>query len=81
MITLHVFFVLCTRCNIDITVLLVTGGFTQCLIFLVFGSFGRAGSGEDVSDTGREQDGDIQSPAEYWTAKIQRVQPGMELLW
>ncbi|KDR24053.1 uncharacterized protein LOC110830220 [Zootermopsis nevadensis] len=39
-------------------------------------SFGRTGSGEDVSDTSREQgDQGIQSPAEFWTAKIQRAQP------
>jgi hypothetical protein len=45
------------------------------------GSFGRAGSVEDVSDGGREHgDGDIQSPAEFWTSKIQRVQPGMKVV-
>jgi len=80
---LHVFFV-CTRCNIDVSVLLQNGGFTQFLLFsprFVFGSFGRAGSGEDVSDAGREQgEGDIQSPAEYWTSKIQTVQPGMRVV-
>jgi hypothetical protein len=44
------------------------------------GSFGRTGSGEDVSDAGREQvDRDIQSPAEFWTAKIQMAQPGMRV--
>jgi hypothetical protein len=78
---LHVILV-CTRCGIDVTVLLQIGSLTQFLLFPLFvGSFGRAGSGEDVSDTGREQgDGDIQSPAEFWTAKIQRVQPGMRVV-
>jgi hypothetical protein len=57
-------------------------GFTQFLLFSRFvGSFGRAGSVEDVSDAGREHgDGDIQSPAEFWTSKIQRVQPGMKVV-
>ncbi|PSN54944.1 hypothetical protein C0J52_01653 [Blattella germanica] len=39
-------------------------------------SFGRAGSGDDISDNGRDQGDVIQSPAEFWTPKIQRIQPG-----
>jgi hypothetical protein len=79
-LTKLVFFV-CTRCNIDANVWLQIRGFTQFIIFSRFlGSFGRAGSVEDVSDAGREHgDGDIQSPAELWTSKIQRVQPGMKV--
>ena len=82
MTQLHVFFV-CTFCDIGVSVLLQIGRFTQSLLFspFFFGSFGRTGSGEDVSDAGREQgEGDIQSPAEFWTSKIQRVQPGMKVV-
>ncbi|XP_069705421.1 synaptotagmin-15-like isoform X2 [Periplaneta americana] len=39
-------------------------------------SFGRTGSGDDVSDSVRDHgDGDMRSPAEFWTPKIHRVQP------
>jgi hypothetical protein len=42
------------------------------------GSFGRTGSGEDVSDAGREQrNEDMQCPAELRTAKVQKSEPGM----
>jgi hypothetical protein len=45
-------------------------------IFL--GSFGRTGSGEDVSDTSRDhRNEDLQCPAEYRTAKVHKSEPGM----
>jgi hypothetical protein len=42
------------------------------------GSFGRAGSGEDVGETGREErNEDMQYLAEFRTAKVQKSESGM----
>jgi hypothetical protein len=42
------------------------------------GSFGRTVSGEDVSDTDREERNEgMDCPAELRTAKVQKSEPGM----
>jgi hypothetical protein len=44
----------------------------------LLGSFGRTGSGEDVSDTSREQrNEDVECPAELGTSEVRKSEAGM----